>query len=383
MLRGPILVLLIVDGSRGQYGYGPVFGSNTGWAGEYSRKHRPSVTNGALRVQGDSRLYLVNDYMQSQWEDHKYKRLDLAQDPLSFTLDLSNVPCGCLACVYMVKMADPSETGSNYCDMAENKNPGLNGEECIELDVLEANNWAMQTAIHTEQGGAFGSGNCDRNGCFARVGGPASPRQLQNSYGPNKQINSLKPFNVESNVDASGQLTIQLEQDGKRLTTFDRHMAGACTCTDLDRPTRFTLSRADSAHSRASQAILKATVCLTPRCGPSRALRARWLSSSRSGRQISHGSTAIATSASSRRPSSASPTCAMARRRRRHRRPLCHLLCPRHRRRHHLCRRRILLRRLRLLPCPRRRRHHHPCCRPHRRCHRHCLRHRHRARRRH
>ena len=45
----------------------------------------------------------------------------------------------------------------------------------MELDVLEANNWAMQTAIHTETGGSFGSGNCDRNGCFARVGGPMAP----------------------------------------------------------------------------------------------------------------------------------------------------------------------------------------------------------------
>ena len=26
-----------------------------------------------------------------------------------------------------------------------------------------------------EQGGSFGSGNCDRNGCFARTGGPNSP----------------------------------------------------------------------------------------------------------------------------------------------------------------------------------------------------------------
>lgn len=226
-MRG-LLALLLLDGTNGQQGYGPVFGSNIGWAAEHFNKHRPSVTDGALRVQGDSRLYLVQDYTQSDWQNHQYRRIDLRQDPLSFTLDLSHVPCGCLACVYMVKMAAPTALGSSYCDMAENVIPGLDGEMCIELDVLEANNWAMQTAVHTEQGGKFGSGNCDRNGCFARVGGPASPRNLQHSYGPGptNKIDSMKPFNVESNVDDSGQLIIELEQQGQRVTTFNRQMAG-------------------------------------------------------------------------------------------------------------------------------------------------------------
>ena len=129
--------------------------------------------------------------------------------PLRFSLDLSKVECGCLACIYLVAMPDPDARGdaytaphssltrdparvptafssapcppnvcacvfNSYCDMAENVIPGLDGEMCIELDVLEANNWAMQTAVHTEQGGKFGSGNCDRNGCFARALGPGS-----------------------------------------------------------------------------------------------------------------------------------------------------------------------------------------------------------------
>ena len=46
--------------------------------------------------------------------------------------------------------------------MAENVKPGLGGKLCIEVDLLEANNHAMQTAIHTELGGAYGSGNCAR-----------------------------------------------------------------------------------------------------------------------------------------------------------------------------------------------------------------------------
>ena len=110
--------------------------------------------------------------------------------------------------------------------MAENVIPGLDGDMCIELDVLEANNWAMQTAIHTEQGGSFGSHKCDRNGCFARIGGPQSPEHLQQSYGPNKFINSLKPFNVESTVDDNGGLSIQLQQEHRTVTSFNSQMAG-------------------------------------------------------------------------------------------------------------------------------------------------------------
>ena len=41
-----------------------------------------------------------------------------------------------------------------------------------QVDLFEANNHAMQTALHTELGGSYGSGNCDRNGCFERTGGP-------------------------------------------------------------------------------------------------------------------------------------------------------------------------------------------------------------------
>ena len=116
--------------------------------------------------------------------------------------------------------------------MAENVKPGLDGEMCIELDVLEANNWAMQTAIHTEQGGKYGSGRCDRDGCFARIGGTNSPRDLQRAYGPtsNKIISTLKPFDVESTVDGQGSLTIKLKQDGKSVTSFSRAARASSLC---------------------------------------------------------------------------------------------------------------------------------------------------------
>ena len=140
--------------------------NNVGWAVDNNNDATPEVVDGAVRVTGDARIYLVEDHKQQAWAGHKYVRLDLQSSPLRFTLDLSNVPCGCLACVYLVAMKDPTSGDSNYCDMAENVKPGYGGGTCYEIDLLEANNNAMQSAIHTEVGGAFGSGNCDRNGCY-------------------------------------------------------------------------------------------------------------------------------------------------------------------------------------------------------------------------
>jgi hypothetical protein len=119
---------------------------------------------------------------------------------------------------------------SNYCDMAENIRPGVDDDTCYEVDLLEANAAAMQSAIHTETGGAYGSGNCDRNGCFSRVGGPNSPAEYADAYGPGKTIDSSRPFRVVASVDDAGALTTRLlQQTGtntRAVISFDRQMAG-------------------------------------------------------------------------------------------------------------------------------------------------------------
>ena len=175
---------------------------NAGWVVEHAKDKPVAMSaDGTLTVTGNTRAYLVEDYMGLRWADFKYERADMFKKPLEFTLDLSNVNCGCLACVYLVAMKDPSGDSSNYCDMAENVAPGIGGGTCTELDILEANNHAMQTAIHTELGGSFGSGNCDKNGCFARVGGPQAPGDQQWKYGRGKTIDSARPFDVRVAVD--------------------------------------------------------------------------------------------------------------------------------------------------------------------------------------
>ena len=181
---------------------------------------------GQFSLQGDSRAMLVHDHTAANWASHKYVRFDLAERPIRFTLDLSNVPCGCLACLYFVAAKEPDASGSNYCDMAENVKPGYGGGTCYEIDLLEANNNAMQSAIHTQLGGTIGSGQCDRNGCFQKTGGPMALPGLGEAYGPGKTIDSMRPFDVSASVSPDGGLEVKLIQGSNIVRSFDPKIAG-------------------------------------------------------------------------------------------------------------------------------------------------------------
>ena len=112
-----LVMLLQIPMLRAQLAHGPAGGDqsrpNIGWVTDHTG--RASLNGGSFSAYGDSRFYLVEDYTKQRWDDHKYVRLDLRSTPLEFTLDLSKVPCGCLACVYMVQMDNPRGGRSNYC----------------------------------------------------------------------------------------------------------------------------------------------------------------------------------------------------------------------------------------------------------------------------
>ena len=78
---------------------GPVTSAGSGWLVDHSQSRPPNVKNSVLTVSGDARVYLVQDWAKQSLGEHQYARFDLSKSPLEFTLDLSNVPCGCLACV--------------------------------------------------------------------------------------------------------------------------------------------------------------------------------------------------------------------------------------------------------------------------------------------
>jgi len=203
----------------------PGAGPRAGWVAD----HGTVVLDDAgstVTLRGDTRAYLVEDFTQTTWDRHKYVRLDLHDGPLTIELDMSGVPCGCLACVYAVAMKDPSNDQPNYCDMALSVGPGLHGGPCTEVDLIEANELAMQSAIHTESGGAFGVGRCNRHGCFARAGSPSAPNSMQSLFGPFKTIDTRQPFQLSAQVAESGALTVTLRQEERQAVVFDSHIAG-------------------------------------------------------------------------------------------------------------------------------------------------------------
>lgn len=63
-----------------------------------------------------------------------YEQLHLLGRRLRWTMDVSGVGCGCLAAVYLVAMAEPTRSGSSYCDI----NTAASGR-CLEIDLIEAN----------------------------------------------------------------------------------------------------------------------------------------------------------------------------------------------------------------------------------------------------
>ena len=174
------------------FAQGPVItvAPSAGWALDHGAGM--SVREGKLRIAGEARAYLVRDFTQRGWSHHAYLRFDLS-DPLTFDLDLNEVPCGCVASVYLVKMKDPTLRHSNYCDAAVSLIPGLNDETCTELDLVEGNQNALQSAIHTQTGtiSSFGSKQCDRYGCFARTD--------HESFGlRGSTIDTRRPFEVRA-----------------------------------------------------------------------------------------------------------------------------------------------------------------------------------------
>ena len=99
--------------------YGPISGEvsnapSAGMAVHYGEGH---LDHGEFRIVGNSRAYLVRDHTATRWAHHHYVRLNLEASPLQLTLDLSNVPCGCLACLYLIAMPEPVAGDANYCDV--------------------------------------------------------------------------------------------------------------------------------------------------------------------------------------------------------------------------------------------------------------------------
>jgi len=201
-------------------------------------------TEGANGTNVGNRLYLLED------ENH-YKMFKLLNKEFTFTVDMSNMPCGLNGAVYFVEMdADGgiaknptnkagAKYGTGYCDAQcphdlkwidghanminwngsksdPNAGAGKYGTCCAELDIWEANKISTQMTVHScstegpyrcdgvecgdnngktpgDPGDRF-KGVCDKNGC------DFNPYRegAHNFYGPGPsfQLDSTKPMRV-------------------------------------------------------------------------------------------------------------------------------------------------------------------------------------------
>ena len=165
-----------------------------------------------MTVAGSVRLYQASS---SAWSEPRIGRLHLLGKRLRFSVDLSRVECSCNAAVYLVSMRTAS-----YCDA--NTAPS-----CTELDLLEANLHAMQTAVHTTTG-IGRDGTCNQDGCTAGVGSSpaAASAGARAFFGIGGRIDTLAPFDVVATFESSGQLGLSLEQSGQTVQVYDSSHAG-------------------------------------------------------------------------------------------------------------------------------------------------------------
>ena len=146
------------------------------WQGRF---FNASADGASVALAAGGRFYVSAEPMPTPGEPlvpSSYWQAPLLGRELSYEVDLSGVGCSCNAALYLVSMPghnasgspDPTAGGDYYCGANAGKSAGNN--YCPEMDVLEANKYAMQVTPHACNGTNRGPGfypMCDWRGCFA------------------------------------------------------------------------------------------------------------------------------------------------------------------------------------------------------------------------
>jgi len=182
--------------------------------GDSMTLHQYLEINGTL-TSVSPRLYLLDPTGKD------YSFLKLLNQEISFTVDVSNLPCGENGALYMSAMSQTggrsnlnpagATYGTGYCDAQCGFDPWINGVAnlngsgscCNEMDLWEANSEATQltphacnvTGLYECEGAACGSdGVCDKSGCGFNPYGLGD----HSFYGPSASdtVDTTKPFTV-------------------------------------------------------------------------------------------------------------------------------------------------------------------------------------------
>lgn len=157
------------------------------WSKEYVQVNGTGVT-----LKGGGRVYLGNsDTLNLQ----SYYQINLFNKRLTFDVDMSNVGCNCNGALYLVSMPaynsgqqpQPGKNSEYYCDANQ-----VGGTYCPEMDILEANKFAMASTAHTCQYvPPHYYSSCDQGGCGTNV-----LNVDMSGYGPGKRIDTNKRFTL-------------------------------------------------------------------------------------------------------------------------------------------------------------------------------------------
>ncbi len=179
-------------------------------SGEWARSFvKVSMSNITLR--GGGRVYLA-DSSSDEITAGSFYHVDLLGKRLTYTVDLSHVGCSCNAALYALampahdssKQPAPGENGEYYCDADK-----LTGYYCPDMDIMEANKFAMASTAHACQSATPPYyPTCDKTGCGQNVLGVN-----KNSYGPGKMINTDRPVTI----------SVSFVMDGHNLTKVTNH----------------------------------------------------------------------------------------------------------------------------------------------------------------
>jgi cellulose 1,4-beta-cellobiosidase len=237
------------------------------------------ITKSQYSTNIGSRVYLLQD-------DSNYRMFNLNNKEFTFTVDLSNLPCGLNGALYFVEMDKDggmskystnkagAKYGTGYCDAQcphdlkwinglsnsdgwkpspndPNSGTGKYGTCCTEMDIWESNSVASAVTPHvcTVQGQTRCDGTtcgdmpdnryggvCDKDGCDFnswRMGN-------KTFYGPNMMIDTTKPFTVVTQFLTSGGDSGTLNkinriyvQNGKVIQNSDSNFSGLTTSNSV------------------------------------------------------------------------------------------------------------------------------------------------------
>ena len=165
------------------------------------------VNNNSVTLRGGGRIYL-GDSPSATITPTSYYNMPLLGKRFKVDVNMSNVGCNCNGAVYFVTMPGynsaqqpaPGKTDEYYCDAN-----AVGGTWCPEMDLMEANKFAMASTAHTcDYHAPHYYSSCDKGGCGTNVLDVAS-----NNYGPGKLIDTNKPFTLSVSfiVGGNGRLT--------------------------------------------------------------------------------------------------------------------------------------------------------------------------------